>query len=350
MGHRTAPYRAHDESPDISAQKQTPPAEPKEAPCLVLTPALRVEEETVQALIDDLVSSVDLTNSGSDFAAEEDAHPRPQTEHTVSLTKEAAPEVDAQNARVESFVSDAGCAFGKSLPAVALTDDFIGAVGDLGDELSRLEDTIAEMEAAVADSGLEFEPEHEDGFAAAYRDDLDNYSDEYDSAPWHPGPDQSAEDGRSSIDENAEADKALVTSQDATTAGAQPLPDASDDAPLDVYEALGAPESEEPTGHAAIGPRRLHLADTPHEPRRPEIKRSSYTETSDADDIAAGAAAQSLFEGEGTALVDEEALRALVSEIIRKELQGTLGERITRNVRKLVRREIQRALNSQEFD
>jgi len=49
-------------------------------------------------------------------------------------------------------------------------------------------------------------------------------------------------------------------------------------------------------------------------------------------------------------LLDEAALRALVSEIIRKELQGTLGERITRNVRKLVRREIQRALSSQEFD
>ena len=40
----------------------------------------------------------------------------------------------------------------------------------------------------------------------------------------------------------------------------------------------------------------------------------------------------------------------MVAEIVRQELQGTLGERITRNVRKLVRREIHRALTSQDFD
>ena len=49
-------------------------------------------------------------------------------------------------------------------------------------------------------------------------------------------------------------------------------------------------------------------------------------------------------------LMDEEALRDLVSEIVRSELQGALGERITRNVRKLVRREIHRALTAQEIE
>jgi hypothetical protein len=59
-------------------------------------------------------------------------------------------------------------------------------------------------------------------------------------------------------------------------------------------------------------------------------------------------------QGEGLvlddAVLDEEALRDLVAEIVRQELQGALGERITRNVRKLVRREIHRALTSQDFD
>lgn len=50
------------------------------------------------------------------------------------------------------------------------------------------------------------------------------------------------------------------------------------------------------------------------------------------------------------AILDEEALRDMVSEIVRQELQGALGERITRNVRKLVRREIHRALMSQGID
>jgi hypothetical protein len=57
----------------------------------------------------------------------------------------------------------------------------------------------------------------------------------------------------------------------------------------------------------------------------------------------------SLF-GEDETLLDEETLRELVTEIVRQELQGALGERITRNVRKLVRREIHRALTSQELE
>ncbi|MDP4032348.1 MAG: hypothetical protein Q8P60_05740 [Pseudorhodobacter sp.] len=50
------------------------------------------------------------------------------------------------------------------------------------------------------------------------------------------------------------------------------------------------------------------------------------------------------------AVLDEDVLRDLVRDIIREELQGTLGERITRNVRKLVRSEINRVLASREFD
>lgn len=49
-------------------------------------------------------------------------------------------------------------------------------------------------------------------------------------------------------------------------------------------------------------------------------------------------------------IIDEEALRDMVSEIVRAELQGDLGERITRNVRKLVRREIHRALTAQDLE
>lgn len=49
-------------------------------------------------------------------------------------------------------------------------------------------------------------------------------------------------------------------------------------------------------------------------------------------------------------ILDEEALRDLVTEIVRAELQGALGERITRNVRKLVRREIHRALTAQDLE
>ncbi len=53
---------------------------------------------------------------------------------------------------------------------------------------------------------------------------------------------------------------------------------------------------------------------------------------------------------EDAGMIDEDMLRDMVSEIVRHELQGALGERITRNVRKLVRREIHRVLMSQEYD
>lgn len=47
---------------------------------------------------------------------------------------------------------------------------------------------------------------------------------------------------------------------------------------------------------------------------------------------------------------DEAVLRDLVRDLIREELQGSLGERITRNVRKLVRAEVARALSLHDFE
>lgn len=49
-------------------------------------------------------------------------------------------------------------------------------------------------------------------------------------------------------------------------------------------------------------------------------------------------------------LPDEQILRDLIAEVLRDELAGGLGERITRNVRKLVRREIYRILESRGLE
>ncbi len=53
---------------------------------------------------------------------------------------------------------------------------------------------------------------------------------------------------------------------------------------------------------------------------------------------------------DGITEAEMEILRDLVAEIIREELRGPLGERITGNVRMLVRREINRALASRNLD
>jgi hypothetical protein len=56
-------------------------------------------------------------------------------------------------------------------------------------------------------------------------------------------------------------------------------------------------------------------------------------------------------EDEGPLLgMGADALRDLVREVLRAELQGEFGERITRNVRKLVRAEIARALMSRGIE
>lgn len=77
-----------------------------------------------------------------------------------------------------------------------------------------------------------------------------------------------------------------------------------------------------------------------------EIEDVHEAETDAEPEVAASDASSNADDQ----LIDEEALRDLVSEIVRAELQGALGERITRNVRKLVRREIHRALTAHEME
>ena len=77
---------------------------------------------------------------------------------------------------------------------------------------------------------------------------------------------------------------------------------------------------------------------------------------SDASDASPQAAEEAAAPGANdlrsidTRILEEEVLRRIVAEAVREELQGALGERITRNVRKLVRREIRLVLAVDELD
>ena len=75
-----------------------------------------------------------------------------------------------------------------------------------------------------------------------------------------------------------------------------------------------------------------------------ETAEADAAEPAPEDTTATGEAIAAL-----AALPDDEAMRLLIARMIREELQGDLGERITRNVRKLVRREIKRALTSRDL-
>ena len=71
--------------------------------------------------------------------------------------------------------------------------------------------------------------------------------------------------------------------------------------------------------------------------------------TENADEPFDMAALESLIVSKMGALIDQDALRALVVKTVHEELSGELGERITRNVRKLVRREINRVMTSRDL-
>ncbi|MEZ5779106.1 MAG: hypothetical protein R3E44_12175 [Paracoccaceae bacterium] len=252
----------------------------------------------------------------------------------------------------------------------------VHAVADAPDEQGgpeSLEDTIAELEAAVADIGDDFEP---DGSEVAGGDAQDKaLGDAFDggfhvddglaiarrAAPESEGETPAAGDSPPDrIDDAVEATEAEVEPASAEPFAAQDVEEPSrDDAreatetrPPETGDALEAAVAALATGGTERR-NRLHLssAERIDQPSRAVWDRDEAdadasghdraVATADADDDIPG-----LFSASGDALVDVEVLRDLVAEVLRQELQGPLGERITRNVRKLVRREINRALES----
>lgn len=158
-----------------------------------------------------------------------------------------------------------------------------------------LEDRIAELEAAVASSDEEYEPDGSEVEASAPAMDLSAFEDDtFELSPEH-----------------------VVA----------PEPEA---------EAVEEVEVEEP---AVAGTEAAEAVEDVVEEAEEEPAEATSETTED-----------NVFEDELSDVFDEEMLRDLVSEFVRKELQGELGERITRNVRKLVRREINRALAVRDFD
>lgn len=84
---------------------------------------------------------------------------------------------------------------------------------------------------------------------------------------------------------------------------------------------------------AQEGGRRGTVPEPPHQSADGGAVRDR-DEPDDADD-----ASEMLADLAG-AVGGDDALRDLIAEVVREELSGALGERITRNVRKLVRREM----------
>lgn len=146
-----------------------------------------------------------------------------------------------------------------------------------------------------------------------------------------------AEDTDSDVEpvEATDADDRDVASADPDVAEDGSEDGWSDDAPQET-DALDDPDFEAALSEAISGSR--NDAQT-------EFEMPVDEEPQDLDVVAAAVTDAALED-----MLDEDLLRPLVARLIREELQGELGERITQNVRKLVRREILRALNAHELE
>ena len=184
----------------------------------------------------------------------------------------------------------------------------------------NLEARIAELEAVISDTGGAWEQDGEEGSA--------NAGGALESLPW----DGSLAEPEQMIEEAPFQEVEDYTVSATITQFSVPDEFAAAQAPGEISEVLEVEQDFEPDDYETDA-----LTDD-----TPEFV--AY------DDNRATEEASEEVAVTQDVVLDEDMLRALVAEIVREELQGKLGERITRNVRKLVRREILRALASQDME
>lgn len=323
---------------------------------LVLTPALRVQDDAPDrpaAAPAPAPEPMLLTNpapAAETQPPEEDADPAPleQLLEEMAEAKDAAPDLDtlAEEMAEElapADVPDAVDAEPNEDPAAAIQARDSFAQGMLTrlvkDELARAR--APEPEADPEDDGP---PEDEDRFVEALVDSVvedvmdTGHGDAPEEAatPLPEAPEQVEEPAQA--EEAARADTSLADKIAALEAlvGRRDQAEAGDTG----FEADPEPEEMFDAAPTFVHrpPQSLTWEDHDPEPRDEMVDHFPLGEDLGARPVATGLS------------VDEDALRDMVTRMIRQELQGVLGERITRNVRKLVRREIHRVIMSQEFD
>lgn len=269
-------------------------AQPVEPDRLVLTPALRVNDHDMQ----------DDEPQDTQEAAPVDTAPTDQADQA---------EVDDEEYH-EARDEDVTPHESSDHPDSDETDSVEVTVDDTEPE----HDSLSAQEEQNPQPEIDADHATDAGHAAIFQQVADTPDDEWE-------PDDSPQDP-----EDASLSDDALQWQDTTTEPVKADDDSSDEGEM---ERLDPVTSE-------AGTLEEYPPETDPDPRMPR-------ERPEPDN--AFLSGEGMF-AEDDAILDEEALRDLVAEIVRQELQGSLGERITRNVRKLVRREIQRALAAQELD
>lgn len=294
---------------------------------LVLTPALRVADPA-DADPDPAENAEDgAALAGPDTAAE--AGPRAGIGRDIRamMRADASFEDAAEAAPAEAEPTDDG-------QSEAVPDADPAPAETPAQPRSGLEAKIAELEALIGRSDEEWEPESagqgENAGApteALEWEDADLAGPDTDMSG---APDETATEGAAPDEAPAEWD----------VPGEEDQPEA---ASLEEWRVEAADPAPEPTAED-----RIAEADATEETAE-DTGKDTGDNTEDNTEAPPEDGDLAEFFDDSTE-IDEAMLRDMLTEIVREELQGALGERITRNVRKLVRREIHRALTAREFD
>lgn len=316
-------------SDNAGAIRRDAEAESETGEKLVLTPAFRVDDED-PAADDAAVDDADETPSESRVAqgpvdpepAVSPTDPEPEPEAAV----EAAPLVQE--------------------PATSVFDDTMKSREEAR-PLSPLEQRIAELEAVVSRSATEFEPDgsEEDALpnAVLFHHRLAEQTraepeTETVSAPEPDVPEAGHSWAMPEEDEDVRPVAALHPEPvDAPNAAAVPQMERSGIPDDDRGETISDDEDTPD----------WHQDEAEFETVAP-VPLEADAESDGWEDVAEGP--DDTDTGTDEAVIDEDALRDMVARMVREELQGSVGERITHNVRRMVRREIARALSLQEID
>jgi hypothetical protein len=147
---------------------------------------------------------------------------------------------------------------------------------------------------------------------------------------WHPVPDPVAEPPAdlswSSGFADAPHDQPVAATGPEPAPEAEGLPQPVPPPPAQAPDATGQGDGDQPAAPLSDRPAEADLFDRP------------------LDDGPTAAAMQDAAAG-----TDDAQLRDLIREVLREELHGDLGQRITRNIRKLVRAELARALTVRDL-
>lgn len=391
----------------VSEETRKPPAAraPEKPGRLVLTAAQRVkDDEPAQTTPSEPVLLTQPINAVPDHPAERSIDEIPGNARLADFGEvEGAfpdidafdPEVEAPQAEVDTYPEPETKAPEADDDWTAEDDDWSNDDEDTADrsELNRLieeevsaalglsEDDVAEDDSEYAPSGdhadqeqsldwSDVEPDDSyDDFLDAAEDEAaetsasdestdeataDTYWDVPDDDMHDPEPEvQTPPEPPQTLEDKVAALGRLVARDSEEFEEERDRPDADDLAA--ATEPMAWPDAapfehveEEPV---ATGSNVLHAQDAWPQPQTYQSQTEPEAEPAQQQPGPTDTALQTLEEEHGPALeIDEETLRLMVVDIVRQELQGALGERITRNVRKLVRREIHRMLISQDFD